>query len=120
MPHRLKRKIANAEAIVGSDKHHDREREIADEAVTVIKNNNNTLPIKPKAGQKVLLIGAYSNEPPALQFGLEQLMNEKKIPQVQFQTMYYYPGNVSDEDIQSAIADSDYVITVTETSSEND
>ncbi len=114
----LNQKISRAETIVGSDKHHDREREIADEAVTVIKNNKNTLPIKPKENQKILLIGAYSNEPPALQYGLQQLINEKKIPQVRFQTIYYYPGNVTDDDIQSAIADSDYVIAVTETSSE--
>ena len=107
-------KMTNAEGVVGSDQHHDREREIADEAVTVIKNNNNTLPIKPKANQKVLLIGAYSNEPPALQFGLQQLINEKKIPQVQFQTMYYQSNRISDNDMKAAIADADYVIAITE------
>ena len=115
----LDQKIAEAETVVGSDEHHDREREIADEAVTVIKNNNNLLPIKPKENQKVLLIGAYSNEPPALQFGLEQLIKEKKIPSVQFQTMYYYNNyGALDAGMQSAIADADYVIAITETTSE--
>lgn len=116
----IEQKTAKAEAIVGSKEHHDREREIADEAVTVIKNNNNTLPIKPEANQKVLLIGAYSNEPPALQFGLQQLIKEKKIPSVQFQSMYYYKSRISDDDLKNAISGSDYVIAVTETSSEDE
>ncbi|WP_457944708.1 glycoside hydrolase family 3 N-terminal domain-containing protein [Caproiciproducens sp. LBM24188] len=111
-------KIANAEAVVGSDEHHDREREIADEAVTVIKNDYHVLPIKPKENQKFLLIGQYSNELPALQFGLEQLINEGKINTVQFKTMHYYPGNYTDEQFEEAIKDADYVIAITETTSE--
>jgi len=111
-------KIANAEAVVGSEEHHDREREIADEAVTVIKNDNHVLPIKPKENQKFLLIGQYSNELPALQFGLEQLINEGKINTVQFKTMHYYPGNYTDEQFEEAIKDADYVIAITETTSE--
>jgi|GEM_PF-283614 len=111
-------KIANAKEVVGSDEHHDREREIADEAVTVIKNDSNLLPIKPKENENVLLIGQYSNEMPALQFGLEQLINEDKINHVKFKTMFYYPGNYTDSQFQTAISDADYVIAITETSSE--
>lgn len=111
-------KIANAEEVVGSGEHHDREREIADEAVTVIKNDAHILPIQPKENQNVLLIGQYSNEMPALQFGLEQLMNEDKINAVKFKTMFYYPGNYTDEQFQTAISDADYVIAITETSTE--
>lgn len=112
-------KDSAAEAIVGSSAHHDREREIADEAVTVVKNDANTLPIKPREGQKILLIGAYSNEPPALQFGLQQLIQEEKVPGVQISSMYYYNNRIRDADMKSAIAQADYVIAITETSSES-
>lgn len=115
----IEKKIAKAEAVVGSSAHHDRERQIADEAVTVVKNDANTLPIRPKADQKILLVGAYSNEPPALQFGLQQLIQEKKIPGVQFSSMYYYNNRIPDADMKSAIAQADYVIAITETSSES-
>ena len=116
----LNDKIKRAEEAVGSDEHHDREREIADEAVTVVKNDKKLLPIKPKENQKILLIGAYSNEPPALQFGLQQLIKENRIPTMDIKTMYYYNNYGSlDTSIQSAIEEADYVIAVTETTNES-
>ena len=55
-------KLAVANEQVGSEQNRDIERNISAQAVTVIKNNDNILPLKPQAGQKVLLLGAYNNE----------------------------------------------------------
>ncbi len=41
----IEQKIANAEAVVGCDEHHDKEFDIATEAVTLVKNDDLTLPV---------------------------------------------------------------------------
>ena len=53
-----------AEEAVGSTLNRDLERKIAAAAVTVVKNEDNTLPFKVQTGDHVLLLGAFENEVP--------------------------------------------------------
>ena len=71
-------KIANAKTIVGSNENRAVEREISAEAITVVKNENNILPLNPKEGQNVLLIAPYDNELPGMKFGVTRLIAEGK------------------------------------------
>ena len=54
--------LERALSVVGGDKNRAMEREIAAAAVTVVKNENNTLPLKLTENSKVLMLVPYSNE----------------------------------------------------------
>lgn len=111
--------VENALAVVGSNEHHETEDDIATKAITVLKNENNTLPFKPTEGQKVVLVSAYSNETPNCQYAMSKLISKNAIPNVNYETYYYNEGNSLDE-ILSAVSSADYVITFTEMNSAND
>ena len=51
-----------AQSVVGGEKNRQKERRIAAAAVTVIRNENNTLPLKLSGSSKVLVLVPYSNE----------------------------------------------------------
>ncbi|MBE6054906.1 MAG: beta-hexosaminidase, partial [Clostridium sartagoforme] len=54
--------LEKALATVGSDENRETEREIAAAAVTVVKNENNTLPLNITSESKVLMMVPYNNE----------------------------------------------------------
>lgn len=111
--------LENALAVVGSNGHHETEDDIATKAITVLKNENNTLPFNPKEGQKVVLVAAYSNEIPNCQYAMSKLISKNAIPNVSYETYYYNEGNSLDE-ILLAVSSADYVITLTEMNSAGD
>lgn len=109
--------LENAMKVVGSSDHHARERVISQKAITVVKNENNLLPLKPQAGEKILLIGAYSNEMPALQYGITKLMKEGVVnDNVQYQTINYN-GMKDLTAIQDKLDWADRIISITEITS---
>ena len=54
--------LEKANAVVGSDANRSMERELAAAAVTVVKNENNTLPLNLTSESKVLMLVPYDNE----------------------------------------------------------
>ena len=56
------------------------ERKIAAAAVTVVKNEDNTLPFKVQKGDHVLLLGAFENEVPGLDLGMRRLIADGVLP----------------------------------------
>ncbi|MBR3216683.1 MAG: glycoside hydrolase family 3 protein, partial [Exiguobacterium sp.] len=58
----LEMKLAEANATVGSAEHKAKEREIAEAAVTLVKNENKTLPFKPKKGDTVLVLSPAKDQ----------------------------------------------------------
>ena len=69
-----------AEEAVGSTLNRDLERKIAAAAVTVVKNEDNTLPFKVQTGDHVLLLGAFENEVPGLDLGMRRLIADGVLP----------------------------------------
>lgn len=65
--------LLTALAQVGSDENRAIEREVSDDAVTVIRNEDDVLPFKPAAGDHVLLVGAWSNEQPGMELTMRRL-----------------------------------------------
>ena len=100
---------------VGSEQNRDIERNISAQAVTVIKNNDNILPLKPQAGQKVLLLGAYNNETPGLALGMRRVIADHIISgKVDYETFRYTSANL--DQVKQKIDDADYVIVISEVS----
>ena len=63
---------AKALATVGSQENRSLEREISAKAVTVIRNDNNTLPIKTTKNSKILMLAAYGDEEAQMVMGLNR------------------------------------------------
>ena len=64
--------VANAKTVVGSDEHHDKELEIAKKAVTLIKNDDNTLPLVLHENEKVAFFYPYDGEENTIEFALKE------------------------------------------------
>ncbi len=109
--------LENALAAVGSEENRQEEREISAAGVTVVKNEDNTLPIRTKGGEKVLLVGAYSNEAPGLELGFRRAQDAGLVDGVEYESLIYYNADEATQaEIKDKIAESDYVIVISELS----
>lgn len=100
---------------VGSQQNRQEEREISAAGVTVVKNNDNTLPLRTKQGEKVLLIGAYANEAPGLELGFRRAQAAGLVDGVTYESLVYTKADeAAQAEIKAKIADSDYVIVISE------
>lgn len=91
-----------AQAQVGSKQNRDAEREIAADAVTVVRNEGKVLPFRPKAGDHILLVPAWANEHPGMELSMRRLIAEGIIPAgVSYETVDYAS---SFKDMNEAVA----------------
>ena len=72
--------LEKAKAVVGSKENRDAEREIAAAATTVIKNENNTLPLNVTKDSKVLMLCPYDNEKSQMVMGWNRAKEANLIP----------------------------------------
>lgn len=110
----VEEKVANAKSVVGSQENRDVERRVSAEAITVVKNENNTLPLNPKAGERVLLVAPYDNELPGMRFGLNRLMREGKVNSVELDTYCYLRESEITDELKTKIDEADYVVVLSE------
>lgn len=108
--------LENALEEVGSQFNRDEERKISAAAVTVTKNENDVLPLAPKAGEKVLLLGAYDNEIPGLDLGFRRVEDAGLANGVEYET-FRYTSTTSEATLRAKIADCDYVVCISEVGS---
>ena len=104
--------VAAAEKTVGSAAHHEAEWQLAKRAVTMVKNDNNTLPIRAE-NKKIVLLAAYSNEVLSMRYGVERLRDEGKLPAGTSVVCDCYTS-ASLETVLDEIEDADYVIAISE------
>ena len=107
--------IKNAKIIVGSADHHTMETEIAENSITVVKNDGNTLPIKEDT-KKIVIIGRNSFDCMTVQYAIERLKNDEVIiPDQNIRIDYYFEPNEENkvhytDEMKQAIAEADIVI----------
>lgn len=111
--------VENALKVVGSQDNHEKEDDIATSAITILKNENNTLPFKPESGQKVVLISAYSDEIACFDYAITKLISKEAIQNVEYETYFYNNGSSIDE-ILTAVKSADYAIVLSEMLSSDD
>ncbi|WP_288589949.1 glycoside hydrolase family 3 N-terminal domain-containing protein [uncultured Thomasclavelia sp.] len=107
-------KLANANEQVGSKENRDIEREVSAQAVTITKNEDNILPLRPKDGEKVLLLGAYDNELPGMELSMRRLIGENVISSNVSYESFRYNSNTTIADLKDKIDSADYVIVISE------
>ncbi|TYR81261.1 hypothetical protein FZC66_05200 [Priestia megaterium] len=106
----LHEKIEDALKTVGNEKHVTAEEKMAKQAVTLLKNEEKVLPLKPKKDQKVLLLAPYDYQIEAMERTIQQLADKKRIKPVQVESVEFY-GKTFTEDVKKKIDEADYVIT---------
>lgn len=107
-------KLAIANKEVGSQENRNIEREVSEAAVTVVKNEDNILPFKPKSGEKVLLLAAYNNEKPGMELSMRRLKNEGIIADDVTYESYRYSNTTDMNEVKAKIDESAYVVVISE------
>ena len=84
-------KVANALATVGSFEHHEKELEVTNKAMTLVKNENNVLPLKLEADEKALFFYANGNADKSFSFAFDRLKKSGTVPEGASVDTYFYP-----------------------------
>lgn len=71
--------VANALEVVGSKENHEREWEITEKAITMVKNDGQLLPLD--ASKKTLLLCPADNHELSLEYGVQKLKEDGYIPE---------------------------------------
>lgn len=100
---------------VGSQENRDEERAISAAAVTVIQNKGDLLPLQPKTGEKVLLLGAKENQIAGLDLGFRRAAEAGLTGDAVYET-FFYTEETKQEELKQKIAESDYIICVSDVS----
>ncbi len=101
-------KVENALNVVGNQDHLKKEKKMAEDAVTLLKNEDKTLPFKPKKNDKVLVLAPFADQVEAMTRSIQELKGKKKEVKV---TGYAFSGKSFNEEVAAMIDEADYVIT---------
>lgn len=106
----VEEKVANAKAVVGSKENRAIERAIAEEAITVVKNEDNLLPIKAKEGERVLLITPAADQVQSMKFAINRLVAEGAMPHVDIDSYAYNGVGEMSYELKAKIDAADHII----------
>ncbi len=99
-------RVAKCKEIVGSAEHHEKEMELARQAITVVKNDGDVLPIKDDA-KRVVILGRQSGDATAINFALSELEKQADVD-------YYFDSSLAmthyTDTIRKKISSADYVL----------
>lgn len=104
--------LEDAKATVGGKVNRAKERELTADSVTVIKNDNNTLPLNLKATDTVLYMMPYSNERAVAAMAWNRGRQAGTVPEgTKFiNNRWFYAQSTLDDDWKAQIDSADYVI----------
>lgn len=109
----LEEKIANAQNIVGSAEHKAMEKEISEAAVTLVKNEEHTLPFKPKKNANILVVAPAKDQTDSMIRSISNLEKKGTIKDVNVEFANYNsktPHIEENEVLRQQIERADYVI----------
>jgi beta-N-acetylhexosaminidase len=104
----IEEKVENALNVVGNQDHLKKEKKMAEDAVTLLKNEDKTLPFNPKKNDKVLVLAPFADQVEAMTRSIQELKDKKKEVKV---TGYAFSGKSFNEEVAALIDEADYVIT---------
>ena len=103
---------AEASQIVGSAAHHEAEWALTKKTVTLVKNDNGTLPLT-KENQKIAVLTAYDNEVLSMEYAVGRLRDEGKLAKGTEITVQSIQKKTAEEAIACA-AGAEHVVIITE------
>lgn len=109
--------LDHAKKTVGSDTNRNMERELAAAAVTVVRNDNNVLPLKVTKNSKVLMLVPYNNERAQVLMGWNRAKEAGLIPDGAQVDYYRFSSSTISTDLQKKLDWADTYIIISEVSS---
>ncbi|AZV49182.1 glycoside hydrolase family 3 protein [Bacillus halotolerans] len=106
----IDKKVKKALKTVGSKHHTKTEQKIAEKAVTVLKNDQHTLPFKPKKGSRILIAAPYEEQTASIEKTIHDLMQRKKIKSVSLNKINF-AEKVFNAEHEKQVKEADYIIT---------
>ncbi|MGR6856522.1 glycoside hydrolase family 3 protein [Bacillus halotolerans] len=106
----IDKKVKKALKTVGSKHHAKTEQKIAEKAVTVLKNDQHTLPFKPKKGSRILIAAPYEEQTASIEKTIHDLMQRKKIKSVSLNKINF-AEKVFNAEYEKQVKEADYIIT---------
>ncbi|WP_431191618.1 glycoside hydrolase family 3 N-terminal domain-containing protein [Peribacillus frigoritolerans] len=106
----IDKKIETALQVVGNEDHLKNERKMAEDAITLLKNEHKTLPFKPNKNDKVLILAPFDDQVESMSRSISELADKKKIKKVQITGMSFSGKSFTDQ-VARLIDESDFVIT---------
>ncbi|PAD39277.1 glycoside hydrolase family 3 protein [Terribacillus sp. 7520-G] len=104
----IEEKVTNSLKVVGNKEHLKQEKKMTEDAVTLLKNEDKTLPFKPKKGEKVLVLAPFDDQVEAMTRSINELKGKKKDVEV---TGYAFSEKSFNEEVAAMVDEADYVIT---------
>jgi len=108
----LNSRIKSAMKTVSTKANHEIEWDITKRAVTMVKNENNTLPIRGE-GKKTVILTAFDDEPLPMNYAVDLVRQEGKLPDNSTYEVYCY-NKKTKEEVLGWIGDADYVVAISE------
>lgn len=104
--------LEEAKATVGGKENRAKERELTADSVTVIKNDNDTLPLQLKSDDTVLYMMPYSNERAVAAMAWNRGKQAGTVPEgcTFINNRWFYAQSTLDDDWKAQIDSADYVI----------
>ena len=102
--------LEKAKAVVGSKENREAEREIAAASTTVIRNENNTLPLNITKNSKVLMLCPYDNEKAQMLMAWNRAKEAGLIPEGAKVDVYRYSSADINDELKSKLDWADTVI----------
>ena len=92
----IESRVQNAVNSVGTKDSHDKEWELTKKAITLVKNDDNTLPLT-KENQKTVVLVPYDDETIPMNYAVRKLTADGKLPKGADVTAYSYYRKSADE-----------------------
>lgn len=111
----IEKNVSDSISIVGSKNHHDAEMNMARQAITVVKNDDNALPVSNET-KNIFILGRQNADATTLQFAVDELKKGSFIaPDATISIDYYYDSSADvklhyTDDMKDKISASDVVI----------
>lgn len=104
----IEEKVAKSLKVVGNKEHLKKEKNMAEDAVTLLKNEDKTLPFKPKKGDNILVLAPFDDQVEAMTRSINELKGKKKGVNI---TGYAFSEKSFNQEVAAMIDEADYVIT---------
>ena len=110
--------VAEAANVVGTSANHKREWEIAQAGMTLLKNENNALPLD--KDQSVLFLYPVEKRGPSVEYAVNRLQKEGLLDASKVTSMCYADLKADNAELQQAMANADKLVVLSQATSRNE
>ena len=111
--------LKTANKVVGSAEHHNREWEIAQQGMTLLKNDDGMLPLNGKSGKNTLILIPAEARRPAVEYAVSRLEKEGLADASSVSIICYSGIDIDNSDLQKALKKADNVLIMSQSATKN-